>query len=100
MSGAYDASSLLLPEVIAHHGRWRATHTALACGEERRSWGQFDAATNRVAHGLAALGLEPGARLAVLMSNSIEMVELMFGAGKAGVSVVPLNVSVSDAAVA
>nr|MCU0760031.1 AMP-binding protein [Steroidobacteraceae bacterium] len=33
-------------------------------------------------------------------SNSIEMVELMFGAGKAGVSVVPLNVSVSDAAVA
>jgi acyl-CoA synthetase (AMP-forming)/AMP-acid ligase II len=100
MSGAYDAASLLLPEVIAHHGRWRAAHAALVCGEQRRSWAQFDAATNRIANGLAALGLAPGARLAVLMANSLEMVELMFGAGKAGVSVVPLNVSVSDAAVA
>ena len=100
MNGAYDTSSLLLPEVIAQHGRWRPGATALICGEERRSWAQFDAATNRIAHGLAALGLAPGARLAVLMSNSIEMVELLFGAGKAGVSVVPLNVSVTDAAVA
>jgi acyl-CoA synthetase (AMP-forming)/AMP-acid ligase II len=100
MAGAFDSSSLLLPDVIAHHGRWRAGRAALICGEERRSWAEFDAATNRVANGLAALGLGKGARLAVLMANSVEMVELMFGAGKAGVSVVPINVSVTDAAVA
>ncbi|MCC6171159.1 MAG: AMP-binding protein [Gammaproteobacteria bacterium] len=100
MNGAYDASSLLLPELIAHHGRWRAGRTALICGAQRRSWAQFDAATCRVANGLAALGLAPGARLAVLMSNSLEMVELLFGAGRAGISVVPINVSISDAAVA
>ena len=40
------------------------------------------------------------ARLAVLMSNSVEMALLLFGAGKAGVSVVPLNTSVTDSAVA
>jgi len=34
------------------------------------------------------------------MQNSAEMALLLFGAGKAGVSVVPLNTSVSDAAVA
>ncbi len=100
MSGAYDASSLLLPELIAHHGRWRAGRTALICGTQRRSWAQFDAATCRIANGLVALGLAPGTRLAVLMSNSLEMVELLFGAGRAGVSVVPINVSISDAAVA
>ena len=97
---AFDTASLLIPDVIAHHGRWRAGHAALICGGERRSWAEFDAATNRIANGFAALGLARGARLAVLMSNSIEMVELMFGAGKAGVSVVPINVAVTDAAVA
>jgi long-chain acyl-CoA synthetase len=97
---AFDMPSLLMPEVIAQHGRWRADHTALICGSERRSWAEFDAATNRIANGLAAFGMARGARLAVLMSNSIEMVELMFGAGKAGVSVVPINVAVTDAAVA
>ena len=100
MSGAFDASSLLLPHVIAQHGRWRGTRTALICGAVRRSWADFDAATNRVANGLAGLGLGRGARVAVLMANSIEMVEVLFGAGKAGVSVVPINLSVTDAAVA
>ena len=42
----------------------------------------------------------PGARLAVLMPNSVEMTLVLFGAGKAGVSVVPINTSVTDAAVA
>jgi long-chain acyl-CoA synthetase len=100
MNGAFDASSLLLPDAMAHHGRWRPRRTALVCGPQRRSWAEFDAATNRVANGLAVLGLARGARLAVLMSNSIEMVEVLFGAGKAAVSVVPLNVSVSDDAIA
>jgi len=100
MTGAFDASSLLLPHVIAEHGRWRAGRDALICGAERRTWAEFDVATNRVAQGFAAFGLAHGARVAVLMSNSIEMVEVLFGAGKAGVSVVPLNVSVTDAAVA
>jgi len=100
MRGAFDASSLLLPHVIAQHGRWRGARTALICGAERRSWAEFDAATNRVANGLVALGLGRGARVAVLMANSIEMVEVLFGAGKAGVSVVPINLSVTDAAVA
>ncbi len=99
-ASAFDASSMLLPDVIAHHGRWRPVRTALICGEARRTWAEFDAAINRVANGLAALGLAPGARAAVLMSNSIEMVEVMFGAARAGVSVVPLNLSVTDAAVA
>jgi acyl-CoA synthetase (AMP-forming)/AMP-acid ligase II len=100
MPGGFDSAALTLPALIAHHARWRGTSPALVCGGEVRTWAEFDAATRRVAHGLRALGLGRGARLAVLTSNGLEMVELLFGAGRAGVSVVPLNVSVSDAAVA
>ncbi|HXW10294.1 MAG TPA: class I adenylate-forming enzyme family protein [Steroidobacteraceae bacterium] len=98
--GWYDVPRPIVPDLIVQHGRNQARKPALLEGTRRLDWGQFDAATNRVANGLQQLGLGPGHRLAVLMSNSIEMALVLFGAGKAGVSVVPLNVAVSDAAVA
>jgi acyl-CoA synthetase (AMP-forming)/AMP-acid ligase II len=96
----FDSPTALLPELIALNGRWLADKPAVVEGDRRLTWREFDEATNRVAHALSALGLGPGSRLAVLMSNRIEMVELLFGAGKAAVSAVPLNVTISDAAVA
>jgi acyl-CoA synthetase (AMP-forming)/AMP-acid ligase II len=98
--GSFDIPQPLIPQIIAQHGRWQAGKPALVLGERQLTWREFDAATNQVANGLLAIGLTPGARIAVLMSNSIEMATLLFGAGKAGVSVVPLNCSINDAAVA
>ena len=92
----YDVPRPLVPDLIAQHGRNQASKPALLEGERRLSWAEFDAATNQVANGLLRLGLAPGARLAVLMTNSIEMTLTLFGAGKAGVCVVPLNISVAD----
>ncbi|MGH8265517.1 MAG: AMP-binding protein, partial [Steroidobacteraceae bacterium] len=99
MSG-FDVPRPLMADLIAQHGRWLADKAAVVEGNRRSTWKQFDAATNRVAHALARLGLAPGSRIALLMSNSLEMVELLFGAGKAAVSAVPLNLSVSDSSVA
>ncbi|MFO1425848.1 MAG: class I adenylate-forming enzyme family protein [Steroidobacteraceae bacterium] len=97
---AYDVPTPLIPDYIAQHGRWSARKPALLCGPRALDWSGFDAATCQVANGLAALGLVPGARVAVLMGNGIEMALALFGAIRAGVSVVPLNLSVADAAVA
>ena len=98
--GAYDVPRPLIPDLIAQHGRWQAAKPALLCGERRLSWHEFDRATRQVAHGLRAAGLGPGSRVAVLMANSAEMAEVLFGCGRARVSVVPINLSVTDAAVA
>ncbi len=98
--GAYDVPRPLIPDLIAQHGRWQGGKLAAICGERSWSWAEFDRATCRVANGLAALGLAPGARVAVLMGNGLEMLATLFGAGRAGVTVVPLNVSISDEAVA
>ena len=98
--GAYDVPRPLIPDLIAQHGRWQAAKPALLCGERRLTWRDFDRATNQVAHGLVAAGLPPGSRVAVLMANSAEMAEVLFGCGKARVSVVPINHSVTDAAAA
>jgi acyl-CoA synthetase (AMP-forming)/AMP-acid ligase II len=98
--GAFDVPRPLIPDLIAQHGRWLARKPALLCGERRLTWHEFDRATNQVAHGLLGAGLGPGARVAVLMANSAGMAEVLFGCGKARASVVPINVSVTDAAVA
>jgi acyl-CoA synthetase (AMP-forming)/AMP-acid ligase II len=97
---SYDVPEPLIPDLIAQHARWQPGKAAVIEGERMLTWAELDASTNRVANGLAALGLTRGARLAVLMSNGIEMTQILFGAGKAGVSVVPINLSVNDAAVA
>jgi acyl-CoA synthetase (AMP-forming)/AMP-acid ligase II len=96
--GAFEVPLPLIPDIIAQHGRWSPDKPALLCGERRLNWAEFDRTTNQVANGL--VGLAPGGRVAVLMSNCVEMAQAIFGAGKAGCSVVPLNPSVNDAAIA
>ena len=67
--------------------------------EETVSWQEFAAATARVANGLAALGVQPHERVAVLMDNRLETVLALFGIVRAGAVAVPLNVSIIDTAV-
>jgi long-chain acyl-CoA synthetase len=86
-----DDPQVFLPELWATHARFQPERTALACGAERRTWREFNQNLNRVANTLLERGVSRGDRIAVLMHNSIEMVELMFGVVKAGACVVPLS---------
>lgn len=93
---SFDAPAPLLPEILALHGKWLGAKPALICGPETIPWAEFDRRLNQVANGLNALGVRQGDAVAVMMKNSAEMVEAMFGAVKAGAVAVPLNLSVSD----
>lgn len=61
------------------------------------TWAELDARLDRVASALAAFGTKKGARVAVLSRNSVEYVEVFFGALRAGASVVPLPTMASAA---
>lgn len=82
------------------HGRWRAARPALIGGQQRLSWSEFERDTAQIANGLAAQGLERGARIAVLMDNSLECALVLFGILRSGCVAVPLNTSITDQAVA
>jgi acyl-CoA synthetase (AMP-forming)/AMP-acid ligase II len=66
-------------------------HLALAYGPRRWTYAQFDARVNRLARALRRLGLESGARVAMLMYNRPEMLESIFACFKAGLCAIPLN---------
>ncbi|MED4779684.1 long-chain-fatty-acid--CoA ligase [Brevibacillus choshinensis] len=67
--------------------------TALVEGDRRITYRECNQMVNKVARGLLSLGLEKGDRLAILLSNSIEFVLTYFACAKAGVTVVPINLS-------
>jgi fatty-acyl-CoA synthase len=49
---------------------------AIVSGDTRLSYGELDARINRLAHGLHALSVRPGDRVAVLLQNGHEYIEL------------------------
>ena len=96
----FDAPEPLLPEIIEGHAVWQALRPALVCGGRTLNWKEFGATIHRTAAALIRSNIARGDRVAVLMSNSVEMVEVIFGAMRAGACVVPLNTSVSDESIA
>jgi long-chain acyl-CoA synthetase len=86
-----DTSDIMIPDVFNSHGTYRRDQEAVVCGDVRRCWGDFNDNMNRVANALLQIGITKGDRVAVLMGNSIEMLEVMFGIVKSGACVVPLS---------
>lgn len=70
--------------------RW-GTREALCFEDRRWNWQQFRAETDAVAKGLMALGVMPGERVAIWMTNRPEWLWVMFALGKLGACIVPLN---------
>lgn len=66
----------------------------------RRSYAQLSRASNRVANHLLALGLQRGDRLLLMLPNHPALWELMLGAMKAGIVVVPTTVQLGAQEVA
>ena len=57
----------------------------------RLSFDELNDRSNRIANALVADGITPGDRVALLLMNSSEFLELFFALGKIGCVVVPLN---------
>ena len=91
MIDALDDPQVYLPDLFATHARHYPRKDAIVCGEARRSWGDFVSNINRVANHLIAAGLSKGDKVAVLMGNSVEMLEALFGVVRAGGCAVPLS---------
>ncbi|MEU6133255.1 AMP-binding protein [Saccharopolyspora sp. NPDC047091] len=76
--------------------KWAAlTPRALAVHDvptgRRVRWAELDRRVRRLANGLLGLGLRRGDRVAALSRNRVELLELYFACGRAGLVLQPLN---------
>ncbi|USG63140.1 acyl--CoA ligase [Sneathiella marina] len=86
-----DDAQVFLPELWATHAKFNPNKEAIICGDERRSWGDFDSNMSRIANALVSRGIGRGDKVAVLMSNKVEALEIIFGVVRASACVVPLS---------
>ncbi len=70
----------------------RREETGLEWAGRSYTFGEIEARSNRMARLLQARGFQSGDRLAVQMTNSIEMIDLYLACVKLGVMLVPINV--------
>ena len=64
---------------------------AIACGDTRWSYAEFEALTGRVAAGLAQRGIHKGTRVAMLARNSHAFAAMRFALARLGAVLVPIN---------
>jgi len=60
-----------LADLFEHTADVIPERTALICGDETRTYGQLDEQANRLAHHLAAAGVEPGQHVGIYAADSV-----------------------------
>ena len=80
-----------LADLVRAAAAERGDHVALLSAGRALTWHQVDASVDTAAAGLQAVGLLPGDRVVIALSNSPEFVAAYFGALRAGLVAVPAN---------
>ena len=83
---------LNLGQILRVHAKNYPSKVALKDGRGKTlTYPELDSRTNRLANGLLGLGLSKGDRVAVMLYNCAEFVEVDCALAKAGLVVVPIN---------
>src|SRR5258708_12678752 len=75
--------------------RYYPQHTALRSGEKRTTFQERHERVERVAASLISHGFGRGDRLAILLPNEPEYIELIYACSRLGALAVPLNTRLS-----
>ncbi len=77
--------------LLSHHARYRPDRPAVVCGDVRLTFRDFEGQVNRTANGLQSLGLGAGDKVATVLGNGLELLEVYCAAARTGMVVVPLS---------
>ncbi|MGG1678723.1 class I adenylate-forming enzyme family protein [Neobacillus sp. NRS-1170] len=83
-------------ELIKRGARFYPNHTSVIFQGEKLTFDQVFRNSNRLANSLLSLGLKKGDRVAFLLANSLQSVEIDFALLLTGIIKVPLNTRLSE----
>ncbi|QDI18399.1 long-chain fatty acid--CoA ligase [Serratia marcescens] len=84
-----------LGKILSRSARYWPHNEAVIDSRQRLTYAQLEARSNRLASGLLRLGLAPGAHVALLATNRVELVEAEVAFYKAAMVKVPINARLS-----
>jgi long-chain acyl-CoA synthetase len=84
-------SAVQLAGLVRHHARYRPDHTAVVFESERLTWREFAARVARCANVLRALGVGTGDKVATVLGNCRELLEVYWAVPSIGAVLVPLS---------
>src|SRR5262245_13097130 len=85
------APAMALTEMLGATALRHATHPAVIYGDQMLTYGELADRSERLMNWLAALGVRPGDRVALVAANSPEFVLSFFAVTALGAVIVPLN---------
>ena len=91
---------LELASFIPHHAKYRPHATAVVFEDERLTWTQFAARVARCANVLREVGVRNGDRVATVLGNRRELLEVYWAAPSIGAVLVPLSPLLTPAGLA
>lgn len=82
---------LQLANVVRHHARFKPEQIAVVFEDQRLTWHQFEVRVGRCARLLQSLGIEKGDRVATVLANCSELLEIYWAIPTIGAVLVPLS---------
>lgn len=89
-----------LTALIQHHARYRPHAPAVTFEDQRLDWAAFDARANRLAAALQAAGVGRGDRVATVIGNCLELLDIYWACARLGAVAVPLSPLLMQAGIA
>jgi long-chain acyl-CoA synthetase len=86
-----------LGTLLPRHARCRGDHLAVQFDEERYTFREFNLRVNKLANALRALGLGKGDKVATILPNCLEQLELYWAVAKTGMVAVPMSSLLQEA---
>lgn len=86
--------------LFTHHARYRPNKLAVVFQDKRLTHLEFNKSINRLANALLALGIQKGEKVATVLPNCLEQLEVYWACAKIGAVVVPLSVLLRGKAIA
>ena len=77
--------------ILTRHARYRPDHLAIVFEDRRLSYREFNRRVNQLANTLLEMGVAKGDKVATILPNCLELLELYWAVAKIGAVVVPLT---------
>lgn len=83
--------NISLATLLDQHARYRPDHLAVIFEDQRLTYRQFNARVNKLANALRGCGIQKGDKVATILNNCLELLDVYWAVAKIGAVVVPLS---------